>query len=582
MPPPTSLPGVESAQVRRYSRSEHISPDGHSHRDGTASEPLLKRERRDRADTFTTVGGWFKNVKDLVQHKDYLYDGGAGNAFSRPRTRSGSRQAKPGHRRLWRSASLIGEESAKTHHSEGSERSMPRHGSLVDVFIGDATPFVARSGNQEVTVETRLFDRKFDDVHGQRRRANVIRVNRLLRLFMNDAFHVFFDMPMYRFFILFALVYCLAFGVYALIYRALSDRCNLDCRSFNDALFLSIETMMTIGYGVKDEFFKPCPWYCLVLISQCLLGVSLDGSLVGVVYARISKGNTRSAAILFSDMAVIRTLGENTFFSFQVCEMRKKHLLDCTVKLFLFTRPFADPEKHDHQVPIKMSRMRLAQPDDAMGGMLFLTFPNEVVHCIDAWSPMAGGDCHVDRNGELASNVASTHFAPVHRTADGGGGNRYLTSCPVCGECFYRPELMQLHAEYLSRPGTSDEEHKELAATLREELDPRRQANNRRQDIKDFLDTRFAEVVCILEGVDPVSGASVQARHSYAAEEIVWDHHFVDCVKDAVKPNGKPCVCIDFEEFHEIEPDERWFEEQEEHCSNGTTSPTSKLLLPEV
>jgi inward rectifier potassium channel len=58
------------------------------------------------------------------------------------------------------------------------------------------------------------------------------------------------------------------------------------------------------------------------------------------------------------------------------------------------------------------------------------------------------------------------------------------------------------------------------------------------------------EVVVVLSGVDETFAQPIQARHSYLASEILWDHNFVDIVLEL--EDGRPA--IDYSRFHDAEP----------------------------
>ncbi|MEI9995355.1 MAG: hypothetical protein WDM91_12225 [Rhizomicrobium sp.] len=59
-----------------------------------------------------------------------------------------------------------------------------------------------------------------------------------------------------------------------------------------------------------------------------------------------------------------------------------------------------------------------------------------------------------------------------------------------------------------------------------------------------------AEIVAMLSGVDETLADRIYARHSYAAEEIVWGRRFVDVI--SVSPAGQRVV--DLTCFHDTEP----------------------------
>ncbi len=66
---------------------------------------------------------------------------------------------------------------------------------------------------------------------------------------------------------------------------------------------------------------------------------------------------------------------------------------------------------------------------------------------------------------------------------------------------------------------------------------------------QDMVDEEL-EVVVILTGVDETFVQPIQARHSYLAEDIRWDHHFVDIM--LTLDDGR--TGIDYSRFHDIHP----------------------------
>lgn len=50
-----------------------------------------------------------------------------------------------------------------------------------------------------------------------------------------------------------------------------------------------------------------------------------------------------------------------------------------------------------------------------------------------------------------------------------------------------------------------------------------------KEEIQRFLLDKNAEIIVVLEGVDPMTSHNVQSYHSYVSEEIKWDHFFVRC-----------------------------------------------------
>jgi hypothetical protein len=68
------------------------------------------------------------------------------------------------------------------------------------------------------------------------------------------------------------------------------------------------------------------------------------------------------------------------------------------------------------------------------------------------------------------------------------------------------------------------------------------------------------EVIVLVEGVDPITSCSLQARHSYSVDagDVVWQADFRPCVSRTREGRCR----VDFARFHELVPvepgDGRW------------------------
>jgi len=141
---------------------------------------------------------------------------------------------------------------------------------------------------------------------------------------------------------------------------------------------------------------------------------------------------------------------------------------------------------------------------------------------------------------------------PPQRSSECDAGVRYGVACDVCGECFQRVEQLRRHVEYLAVTGPdSDPRHAALLGRL-----PREPTiDEARAQIQRFFDTQYVEVICVIDGIDPLTSCNVQARQSYTAEDIVWDASFADCIYEAKLQDGKPGLCVDFSRFHDVVQD---------------------------
>lgn len=320
--------------------------------------------------------------------------------------------------------------------------------------------------------------------------------------------------------------------------------------------------------------------------------------------------------------------------------------------------------------------MRIDQPDDERGATLFLELPTEVVHRLDAWSPLvpprrAGA---APRDGSVPHDPRAHYRFPdvLQRATDADNGSRTLAMCEVCGETYESAEALMLHqlssciddrisghdvatiypltgeafasaelAQHAAAAGEYDAgnrinarryppsapavaleqtahsaynhavcEQSALDAT-QGDLDTARRsaaklptplAEARRKvralrdaperlppsverllqrgtvdtsAIVEWLSMSGAEIVVVVEGIEPVTSATGAARHSYSWEhgDIALHHSFVPCVSRAgesrnggassrslralVRPPWQaPAACeVDLKRFHQVVPD---------------------------
>lgn len=103
---------------------------------------------------------------------------------------------------------------------------------------------------------------------------------------------------------------------FAIIYTTISATlgCNLQLTSIREGFLFSLETMTTVGYGTNDYLFGSC-WVMLPMLSlQACIGLLIDAFLIGVLFARLSRPQTRAATVVFSKNAVIRRVRGEAYF----------------------------------------------------------------------------------------------------------------------------------------------------------------------------------------------------------------------------------------------------------------------------
>ena len=58
------------------------------------------------------------------------------------------------------------------------------------------------------------------------------------------------------------------------------------------------------------------------------------------------------------------------------------------------------------------------------------------------------------------------------------------------------------------------------------------------------------EILVALDATDPLTGTAFQSRHSFTADDLVFDHMFAPCLAEA--PSGR--LSVDWDAFHMLVP----------------------------
>lgn len=143
-------------------------------------------------------------------------------------------------------------------------------------------------------------------------------------------------------------------------------------------LLFSIETQMGIGFG--DKFpTEECPEAVLVVVLQSIIGVAIEGAMVGIVFAKMTRPPTLSSELKFSRKAAVCLRDGKLCLLFRVCDYKQKHVISTQVQAFFFD------EKRKFGKTYKYLKCGLTLQNK---GKHFLIWPTTVVHEIDAKSPL--------------------------------------------------------------------------------------------------------------------------------------------------------------------------------------------------
>ncbi|MEO7084346.1 MAG: ion channel [Gemmatimonadaceae bacterium] len=189
-------------------------------------------------------------------------------------------------------------------------------------------------------------------------------------------YHYFLTMGWGRFAVMVVSGYLGANVVFALAYLA----CGMDSlvattpavmgNAFWRAFFFSVETLATIGYGNVTPNGLPAH---LVMTAESLVGLLVFALITGILFSRFSRP---TAAVMFSQRAVVAPYRGYTAFMFRITNARSNQLVELEAKV-LFSRIEGSSRKYDQLMLERTS-------------VVFFPLSWTIVHPINEKSPMFG------------------------------------------------------------------------------------------------------------------------------------------------------------------------------------------------
>lgn len=209
-----------------------------------------------------------------------------------------------------------------------------------------------------------------------------------------DVYTTLIDCKWWVFILLIMFTYVLSYLLFGVLWYGASfipdsnepnSTCVIGVNDMLSALFLSIETQSTIGFGFRHPRADTnCIPDFFILFTQTIFSLFIDAFFLALIVTKISRPYRRKATILFSKQACVnRDTSGRWLFRFRVTDIRKVKLVEPHVKLYLFSLTAgADGdgihyECHDLDVGYDQGTDRLQ-----------LILPSEVRHEINPSSPL--------------------------------------------------------------------------------------------------------------------------------------------------------------------------------------------------
>ena len=200
-----------------------------------------------------------------------------------------------------------------------------------------------------------------------------------------NAYHTLLTMRWWKFNLLlvaFYVVFNLLFAVAFLLCGPGALHGDANNTPFQQALYFSIETFSTIGYG---NIAPTTPSANAVVAVEAFTGLISVAMATGLLFARFSRP---TADIIYSKRAIIAPYFNKTAFEFRITNARQNQIIDLTARVVL-----SRFEQIDGRAQRKYHSLALERDTVA-----FFPLSWTVVHPIDRSSPLFGWDAEMLKN----------------------------------------------------------------------------------------------------------------------------------------------------------------------------------------
>ena len=205
--------------------------------------------------------------------------------------------------------------------------------------------------------------------------------------------------------------------------------------------------------------------------------------LFAFLYNRLGRSESRGAQVVNSNKAIVSVVDGQVRLQCRIYDIDSRHpIVEAHARLYVVMKERPVPRP-----------LRLLQPDDELGGTLFLSFPTVISHHLDVYSML-----YPPREVGVAPSGL------ILRQADSVTANREEVICPVCGESYGTHERWVQHVRYQQMVEHKDGypvEASHLSLTAR---DLRKPETPTMQEFQQYFEQHVAEIILVTEGIDPL------------------------------------------------------------------------------
>ena len=208
--------------------------------------------------------------------------------------------------------------------------------------------------------------------------------------YLSDNFTTLIEARWRYVFLIFSLAFLVSWLVFGSIWWGIYSyrwKQNIMCiekvSSWTSAFLFSLETQTTIGYGGR-QITPDCPEGVVCLIIQCIIGLLISSTMLGLIFAKASRPHKRSSTIMFSRHAVIGPRNGKLYLMFRIADLRKRQLIESHIRVFLIRRCVT---QEGENIVCFRQPLEITYDDDEDGERIFLFAPVIVLHEINENSP---------------------------------------------------------------------------------------------------------------------------------------------------------------------------------------------------
>lgn len=216
----------------------------------------------------------------------------------------------------------------------------------------------------------------------KRHRYTVEHLNaKKMNAYYQDLYHTLLNIPMYRFLMVFIGSYLSMYMVFACFFMTQSKHCVSNVQKFSHALWFSVHTAATIGYGHQSPD-PDCMLVNIAILCEVLMAALLQAALFGLVFARFATPSKRGSTIQFSSVMVLQDHGDSQALVCRVANLRHHQVLRPRVTMLLIRKVHVSQGETDYVY----TELRLQNA--TLDNVVWLGLPSTFMHIIDEDSPL--------------------------------------------------------------------------------------------------------------------------------------------------------------------------------------------------